>query len=150
MKLKTEPSYIGPLLIRSEFLPTGDLTNSKVACVECDLLVEIPPLQLRQRSLCPRCGHVLSYGNLARARLALPYGICAAVMLPLSLLFPFMSFARSGVENEVSLVQTAWTLYVDGSVILSGLIFSFSNLDAPFSCFTSIRSIGVLRLCQAR
>jgi paraquat-inducible protein A len=106
-------------------LPTGDVTNTKVACVECDLLVDIPPLKFRQRSLCPRCGHVLSYGNLGRARHALPYGICAAVMLPLSLLFPFMSFARSGIENEVNLVQTAWTLYLDGSVFLSGLIFFF-------------------------
>ena len=106
-------------------MPTSDLTNSDVACVECDLLVVIPSLKARQRSLCPRCGHVLSYGNLARARHALPYGLCAAVMLPLSLMFPFMSFARSGVENEVNLVQTAWTLYLDGSVVLSGLIFSF-------------------------
>jgi len=106
-------------------LPTADLKSIKVACVECDLLVEVPPLKTRQRSLCPRCGHVLSYGNLQRARHALPYGICAAVMLPLSLLFPFMSFARSGIENEVNLLQTAWTLYLDGSVFLSGLIFSF-------------------------
>lgn len=106
-------------------MPPGEIKNTKVACVECDLLVDVPPLEVRQRSLCPRCGHVLSYGNLERARHALPYGICAAVMLPLSLLFPFMSFARSGIENEVNLVQTAWTLYLDGSVFLSGLIFSF-------------------------
>jgi len=98
---------------------------TNVACVECDLLVDIPALDVRQRSLCPRCGHVLSHGNIARAQHALPYGICAAVLLPMSLLFPFMSFARSGVENEVNLVQTAWTLYLDGSVILSGLIFTF-------------------------
>lgn len=89
------------------------------------MLVTVPELEERQRSLCPRCGHVLSYGNLARAQHSLPYGICAAVLLPMSLLFPFMSFARSGVENEMNLFQTAWALYTDGSVVLSLLILTF-------------------------
>ena len=99
--------------------------NNQTACVECDLLVTVPALEQRQRSLCPRCGHVLSYGNLLRAQHALPYGICAAVLLPMSLLYPFMSFARSGIENEVNLLQTAATLYTDGSVVLSALILIF-------------------------
>lgn len=88
-------------------------------------MVEIPHLSLRQRSLCPRCGHVLSFGNIHRARHALPYAICASVLLLLSLLFPFLSFSRSGVANEMNLLQTAWTLYQDGSVVLSGIIFGF-------------------------
>ena len=101
------------------------IQQTKLACVECDLLVEVPALQQRQRSVCPRCGHVLSYGNLTRAQHALPYGLCAAVLLPMSLLFPFMSFARSGIENEMNLFQTAWALYIDGSVVLSLLILTF-------------------------
>jgi paraquat-inducible protein A len=99
--------------------------GNTVACVECDLLVSIPKLGMRQRSLCPRCGEVLSHGNVQRARLALPYGICAALLLPLSLLFPFLSFARSGVSNEINLIQSAWALYLDGSVVLSGIVFTF-------------------------
>jgi len=99
--------------------------GNTVACVECDLLVRIPKLGMRQRSLCPRCGEVLSHGNVQRARLALPYGICAALLLPLSLLFPFLSFARSGVSNEINLIQSAWALYLDGSVVLSGIVFTF-------------------------
>ena len=99
--------------------------GNTVACVECDLLVNIPTLGMRQRSICPRCGEVLSHGNVQRARLALPYGICAALLLPLSLLFPFLSFARSGVSNQINLIQSAWALYLDGSVVLSGIVFTF-------------------------
>lgn len=104
---------------------TAASDGNTVACIECDLLVDIPPLGMRQRSLCPRCGEVLCHGNVQRARLALPYGICAALLLPLSLLFPFLSFARSGVSNQINLIQSAWALYLDGSVVLSGIVFTF-------------------------
>ena len=99
--------------------------DGSIACVECDLLVRVPRLSATQRSRCPRCGHVLCYGNLDRARHALPYGICAAILLPVSLLFPFLSFERAGVANEMTLLQTAWTLFADGSVVLAGLVFGF-------------------------
>ena len=67
-----------------------------------------------------------------RARQAFPFAISAAVLLPLSLLFPFMSFARSGIENEMNLFQTAWALYLDGSVILSVVVFGFIILVPSF------------------
>ena len=51
-----------------------------MGCAECDLLVDVPlRLGARQRCLCPRCGHVLSSGNLDRARPAFPFAISAAV-----------------------------------------------------------------------
>jgi paraquat-inducible protein A len=104
-----------------------------MGCAECDLLVDVPlRLGARQRCSCPRCGHVLSSGNLDRARQAFPFVISAAVLLPLSLLFPFMSFARSGIENEMNLFQTSWALYQDGSVVLSGIVFGFIVLVPSF------------------
>lgn len=101
------------------------ITSHTVACSECDLLISLPRLGARQRSRCPRCGHVLGFGNLERARHALPYALTGAALLPLSLLFPFMSFARGGVENEMNLFQSAQTLYQDGSIVLSFLVFGF-------------------------
>ncbi|MEM9623118.1 MAG: paraquat-inducible protein A [Pseudomonadota bacterium] len=109
----------------SDLNQATQLSTNHIACVECDLIVEIPPLGFRQRCLCPRCGHLLTRGNAHAARLALPYALCAMVMLPLSLLYPFISFARAGIENEMNLLQTAWTLYLDGSVVLSGLVLTF-------------------------
>ncbi len=111
---------------------TGRSESRTIGCVECDLLIKLPPLQARQRCLCPRCGHLLSAGNVERARQAFPFAISAAVLLPLSLLFPFMSFARSGIENEMNLFQTAWALYLDGSVILSVVVFGFIILVPSF------------------
>ncbi len=106
-------------------LVAGGSESHTLGCLECDLLVRVPRLGARQRSLCPRCGHLLTSGNVERAHQAFPFALSAAVLLPLSLLFPFMSFARSGIENEMNLFQTAWALYLDGSVILSGVVFGF-------------------------
>lgn len=106
-------------------LVAGGSESHTLGCLECDLLVRVPRLGARQRSLCPRCGHLLTSGNVERAHQAFPFALSAAVLLPLSLLFPFMSFARSGIENEMNLFQTAWALYLDGSVILSAVVFGF-------------------------
>lgn len=118
------------------------IDSLSVACAECDLLVTLPHLGPRQRSRCPRCGHVLSFGNIQRARRALPYALAAAALLPLSLLFPFMSFARSGVENEMNLLQSAAALYQDGSIVLSVLIFGFIVL-MPVVVVLSVLLISV-------
>ncbi|MFV0478079.1 MAG: paraquat-inducible protein A [Parahaliea sp.] len=99
--------------------------NSLIACPECDLLVRLPLLDVSRKLSCPRCHHTLSVSGERRLYRALPMGVTAALLLVLSLSFPFMSFERSGVSNEMTLLQTSMALFQDGSVVLSLLVFGF-------------------------
>lgn len=96
-----------------------------VACPECDLLVQLPKVTEEKQLQCPRCQHTLSHSGTARLKRALPLGLCAAVLLQLSLSFPFMSFERSGVSNQMTLIQTSWALFLDGSYLLALLVMIF-------------------------
>lgn len=96
-----------------------------VACPECDLMVRLPDIHEDARLGCPRCHHTLSYFGEARLRRALPLGVCAALLLLLSLWFPFMSFESAGVENRMTLIQASWALLLDGSYVLSALVMVF-------------------------
>ncbi|MFV0277796.1 MAG: paraquat-inducible protein A [Parahaliea sp.] len=99
--------------------------STLIACPECDLLVRLPVIERPHKLTCPRCHHTLSLGGVGRMRRALPLGVSAALLLVLSLLFPFMSFERSGVSNQMTLLQTSLALFQDGSVVLSVLVFGF-------------------------
>ncbi len=97
-----------------------------VACQECDLLVRLPDSTPGVRKLsCPRCGHTLSVAGRERMLRALPFAICAAVLLAMSLLFPFMSFERAGVANQMTLIQTSISLFQDDSPFLALLVAIF-------------------------
>ncbi|WP_157976571.1 paraquat-inducible protein A [Parahaliea mediterranea] len=96
-----------------------------VACPECDALVHLFSTAAQCKQCCPRCHHTLSISGKDRLKLALPLGICAALLMLLSLYFPFMSFERAGVANQMTLLQTAWALFTDGSVLLAGLVLVF-------------------------
>ena len=100
-------------------------TTESVACPECDLLVQLPKISEEKQLQCPRCQHTLSNTGRARLKRALPLGICAAVLLQLSLSFPFMSFERAGVANQMTLIQTSWALFLDGSYLLALLVMVF-------------------------
>ncbi len=108
-------------------LITAEIAHSReiIACNECDLLVRLPETSGIKKLNCPRCHHTLSITGHERLQRALPLSICAALLLPLCLMFPFMSFESAGVTNEMTLLQTSWALAKEGSTILGILILGF-------------------------
>ncbi len=96
-----------------------------IACPECDALLNTPEAHRYKKLSCPRCQHVLSSGGETALARAFPLAISAAVLLILSLMFPFMSFERAGVANEMSLIATSFALFKDGSTILGMLVLVF-------------------------
>lgn len=113
-----------------------------IACIDCDLLLRLRPLAQREQARCPRCGSLLGRGDPARAREAFPFALAALLLLPLSLSFPFLSFSRSGIEHEMSLLQTSLVLAQDGQVLLSGVVLAFiiviPSLVAAAICYLSL------------
>ena len=86
----------------------------RIACHECDLLVTIGNLDEGATASCPRCGHVLVKNMPDGLTRALAFSLAAAISLVFANLFPFLSLEASGLEQVMTLPQSAYELYLDG------------------------------------
>ncbi|WP_240778783.1 paraquat-inducible protein A [Shewanella sp. SNU WT4] len=83
-------------------------------CHECDLRVAIPPLQVNQKALCPRCGFLLAAKRRNALNRMLAFALTALIFLALSLPFHFISFKSSGLENEIKMLDSVTILISSG------------------------------------
>ncbi len=88
--------------------------NFRVACHECDLLIQIDAPAMHAKALCPRCGHTLATYVPDGMTRALAFSLAAALLLVFANSFPFLSLEASGIEQVMSLPHGAWELYKDG------------------------------------
>ena len=86
----------------------------RIACHECDLLITILPLAEGATACCPRCGHVLAKNTPDGLTRTLAFSLAAAISLVFSNMFPFLSLEASGLEQVMTLPQSAYELYLDG------------------------------------
>lgn len=86
----------------------------RIACHECDLLITISPLAEGVTASCPRCGHTLAKNTPDGLTRTLAFSLAAAILLVFSNLFPFLSLEASGLEQVMTLPQSAYELYMDG------------------------------------
>ena len=78
----------------------------RLACHECDLLVNIPKLHNGQKASCPRCGYVLTrYYSHGRSKL-LALSTTSILFLFLTISFPFLLFTAQGSERSVSFIES--------------------------------------------
>ncbi len=104
---------------------TSDQYNDYLACPSCDVLFDISILQDNESVSCSRCGHFLStYRRDAPSRV-IAYSFSALILLILACSYPFMSFKASGLENLMTLPQTAFNLWRGGMPSLAFLIAAF-------------------------
>ncbi|MBW2315923.1 MAG: paraquat-inducible protein A [Deltaproteobacteria bacterium] len=102
-------------------LPAAPVVE-RIACVECDLLVQIGELGEHERATCPRCGHVLTAPRPDGLTRALAYTLAACVLLVLANTFPFLQLKAKGLEQVMTLPRTAIELYRDGYGALAVLV----------------------------
>ena len=86
----------------------------RIACHECDLLITIRPLAEGATASCPRCGHTLAKNTPDGLTRTLAFSLAAAISLVFSNMFPFLSLEASGLEQVMTLPQSAYELYLDG------------------------------------
>jgi paraquat-inducible protein A len=97
-------------------------TAVRIGCVECDMLVWVDPLEPGQRASCPRCNHLLTANRADGFTKALAFAIAAAVLLLVSMFFPFLSLKASGLEQVMTLPGSAYQLYEDGYTSIAFLV----------------------------
>ncbi len=100
-------------------------TGGLIACHSCDLLVNVAGLKDGEKATCPRCGQYLTRLRLDALDRVMSYSIAGLVFLAVSLAFPFLSFAASGLESVMTLPQTPIMLYEEGLPEMAFLVAAF-------------------------
>lgn len=80
------------------------------ACQECDWVVALPPLRPGEVAVCPVCNHTLVKRHYRPVQRSMALALSALLALLFAVSFPFVSFAASGIGQQIELSQTATTL----------------------------------------
>ncbi|WP_434359173.1 paraquat-inducible protein A [Parasalinivibrio latis] len=96
--------------------------STLIACEECGLVSEIPPMRGGQSASCSRCGHTLVRRIEFPHATMMAYGISSLVMLLLSTVFPFMSFSVQGIKHEITLMYAVKVFHYFGNNTLAVLL----------------------------
>ncbi len=99
--------------------------DQHIACHACDLLVDVSHLEDGATADCPRCGSFLTrYRRDANERVV-AFSLASLVLLVLSCMYPFLSFAASGLESVMTLPQTPGALWEQGMPEVAVLVAAF-------------------------
>lgn len=98
------------------------------ACDECDWLIALPQLSAGQRAVCPRCGHTLKTMNSEPRYLPLALSLAALIMLICSNLFTFLGMSVKGIHQNMTLYQTASTLFEEQHEVLAFAVYLFMQI----------------------
>lgn len=96
-----------------------------IACLGCDLLVNIAALNNGESASCPRCGHFLSRLHSDAYNRVLAYSVSAVLLLLLANSFSFLSFGASGLESTITLWQTPGEMWKYGMPGVAMLVAAF-------------------------
>lgn len=102
--------------------------DSRIACHECDLLMQRPLIHGDQVVYCPRCGSRLisSHPNSAERSLAL--ALAGLILLLPANLFPVLSMEVFGRLQQQTIFSSAMALYRDGLALVALAVLLFAIL----------------------
>lgn len=99
----------------------------KVACNNCDLLIELPRrVAVKSKLSCPRCMHTLIRGHKNALTYTLALTVSSLIALVLAYSFVFISFETQGQLREIALIQTILALFELKYYFLSILVFALT------------------------
>jgi len=82
-----------------------------VACRSCDLLHLRKPLALGEQTRCRRCSSIMSTRKPATIDRSLAAVLASIVLLLISLMLPFLSLSRAGIESQISILDAVASLW---------------------------------------
>ena len=112
--------------------------TDRVACPDCDLLLNEIPLARGQRARCPRCGAILYRHVSQSVQRSLALVTASALFLVLANVYPLLGFELDGRVQNGLLLTGVVELYKGGMLGLAALVLLVS-IVAP-----SIRVLGLL------
>ncbi len=97
---------------------------TQIGCAECDLLVTVEALAPDERASCPRCGHLLTQNTADGLTRSLAFALAAAMLLVMSMAYPFLSLKANGLEQVMTLPRSAYELYQGGYLSIAILVMA--------------------------
>ena len=107
------------------------MTESLIACHECDLLHKIQPLPDGGSARCVRCVALLDYQKKDSLDRTLSLTIAGLVLFIVANTFPFLAMKSGSIVRETTLITGVKGLYAQGMQSLALLVFLTSIL-VPF------------------
>lgn len=80
------------------------MTQTLIACHECDLLHRVQPLSEKGRAQCRRCGALLYAHAPGTVDRTLAYALTGLVLLIIANIYPFLSLESQGTVLETTLI----------------------------------------------
>ena len=108
--------------------------NSHIACHECDLLYELPPIPEGGMAKCSRCGAVLQRHKRNSLDRTLSWAIAGLILFAVANTYPFLALKSEGLVRETTLITGVEQLYkqdmrsVAVLVFLTSILFPFLQL----------------------
>lgn len=94
----------------------------QIACHECDLIHDIPPMPVRAAACCVRCGSVLSRAQANSIDRTLAWTIAGLVLYVVAVSFPFLAMKNGPISNETGLLTGIQQLFNQGIIPLATLV----------------------------
>jgi paraquat-inducible protein A len=101
-----------------------------VACPDCDLLQQLPPLAPGRRAACAQCGHVLLKRPSGAGDTPLALTIAALIALIVANTQPLMELHVVGRFASTTIAGGAYEMWMQGQR-LTGVLVAFCALIAP-------------------
>jgi len=104
--------------------------SSAVACPDCDLLQQIPPLPPGGKARCTRCGCSLAKQPAGPRDLPLALTLAAAIIYVIANASPLMDLSVVGRTASTTIVGGAYEMWMQGEEII-GVLVLFCVVIAP-------------------
>jgi paraquat-inducible protein A len=102
----------------------------RVACPDCDLLQQIPPLAPGGRAACVRCGRLLVKEPSGSRDRPLALTVAAAIALVVANALPLMELRVAGRSASTTIAGGAYQIWMQGERI-TGVLVAFCAVIAP-------------------
>lgn len=94
----------------------------QIACHECDLVQNIPPIPAGTTAKCLRCGSVLFRAKVDSIDRTIAWTIASLVLFGVAITFPFLSMKSGPIFQQTALLSGVQNLYLQGETVLASLV----------------------------
>jgi len=94
----------------------------KIACHECDLIHDIPPLPERASACCVRCGSVLFRAQKNSIDRTLAWTIAGLILYVIAVSYPFLAMKSGSIVQQISLLTGVEELFKQHIFFLATLV----------------------------
>jgi paraquat-inducible protein A len=125
------PLPAGPVAARA-WTGAHDGPPHLVACHDCDLLIELPPLADRAAARCPRCQYVIARGAHETIERTVALTVAALILFVAANAFPLLTMRASGNETEATILSGSRILWDQDNGGLAALVL-LTTFVAPLA-----------------